>query len=120
MPSGGALTVETRNVTLDETVAVIDSEVGRGSRFGVCFPATDDVSTGVIAHGGAPEEHIGSATVLLFENDQAVRTLVRDVLRRRGYDLFVASSPAEAMKFAAEHRAPIDLLIAEPGNRTGA
>lgn len=114
MPSGGALTVETRNVTLDETVAVIDSEVGRGSRSGVCFPATDDVSTGVIAHGGAPEEHIGSATVLLFENDQAVRTLVRDVLRRRGCDLLVASSPAEAMKFAAEHRAPIDLLIAEP------
>ena len=82
-------------MTLDETVAVIDSEVGRGSRFGVCFPATDDVSTGVIAHGGAPEEHIGSATVLLFENDQAVRTLVRDVLRRRGYDLLVASNPAE-------------------------
>ncbi|PYQ72867.1 MAG: hypothetical protein DMG04_16160, partial [Acidobacteria bacterium] len=53
-------------------------------------------------------------TVLLFANDQAVRTLVRDVLRRRGDDLLVASSRAEAMKFAAEHRAPIDLLIAEP------
>jgi len=176
MPSGGVLTVETRNVTLDEAVAmrrevaagsyvelavsdsgvgidpsirphlfepffttkagrrtaglglatvhgivtqsgghiVIDSEVGRGSRFGVSFPATDDVSTSVIAHGRAPEEHIGSATVLLFENEQAVRTLVRDVLRRRGYDLLVASNSAEAMKFAAEHRAPIDLLITEP------
>ena len=101
-------------VTPSGSHIVIDSEVGRGLRFGVCFPATDDVSTGVIAHGGAPEEHIGSATVLLFENDQAVRTLVRDVLRRRGDDLLVASSRAEAMKFAAEHRAPIDLLIAEP------
>jgi len=101
-------------VTPSGSHIVIDSEVGHGSRFGVCFPATGDTSTGVIARGRAPTEHIGSATVLLFANDQAVRTLVRDVLRRRGYDLLVASSRAEAMKFAAEHRAPIDLLIAEP------
>ena len=178
MPSGGALTVETRNVTLDEAMGarrgvpagsyvelavtdtgvgidpgirmhvfepffttkkrraglglatvhgiatksrghiVVDSEVGRGSRFGICFPATDDASTLVVADEGAPKESIGSVTVLLFENDQAVRALVRDVLRRRHYHLLVASDRAEAMKFAVEYRAPIDLLIAEPA--TGA
>src|SRR5438093_10609098 len=95
---------------------VIDSEVGHGSRFGVCFPATGDTSTGVIARGRAPTEHIGSATVLLFADDQAVRTLVRDVLRRRGADLLVARSRAEAMTFAAEHREPTELLIAVPAH----
>ena len=175
MPSGGGLTVETRNVTLDEAMAVrrdvaagsyvelavadtgigihpsirphlfepffttkkpgraaglglatvhgivtqsgghivVDSDVGRGSRFGVCFPATTDAATLVVHDDGALKESVGSATVLLFENDQAVRTLVRDVLRRRGYHLLVASDAAETMTFAAEHRTPIDLLITE-------
>jgi CheY-like chemotaxis protein len=99
---------------------VVDSEPGRGSRFEVYLPAT----TGHVAPVEAPEQataraNRGSETVLVVEDDATVRTLIGNVLRRRGYQLLAAPNAAQAMKLAGEHTRPIHLLIADATTPAG-
>ena len=42
-----------------------------------------------------------------------VRTLVRGILRRQGYRVLEARTPAEAIGISAQHDAPIDLLLTD-------
>ena len=52
-------------------------------------------------------------TVLLVEDDAAVRALVDQILRRRGYAVLVANDANQAIAVAASHRAEIDVLISD-------
>ena len=54
-----------------------------------------------------------SETVLLVEDDAAVRALIGEVLRRRGYRLLVAEGGARALELASTHGGPIDMLITD-------
>ncbi|HSH46425.1 MAG TPA: PAS domain S-box protein, partial [Longimicrobiales bacterium] len=54
----------------------------------------------------------GAETVLLVEDDDAVRTLLRRVLERRGYHILEAASPTEALlDVLPGHQAAVDLLV---------
>jgi PAS domain S-box-containing protein len=55
----------------------------------------------------------GTETVLLVEDDEMVRTLVRETLEREGYKILDAASPFEAKRLADQHRRPIHLLITD-------
>jgi DNA-binding NtrC family response regulator len=55
----------------------------------------------------------GSETILLVEDEPAIRGLVRKVLSRYGYDVLEASSVAHALEIAAGHPAPIHLLLSD-------
>jgi len=55
----------------------------------------------------------GSETILLVEDEDQVRNLVRDTLRREGYKVLDAPSAAEARRLAAAHKGPVHLLIAD-------
>lgn len=88
----------------------VESTEGRGSRFAIYLPATHaSVPSSLPEHSQKGER--GSETVLLVEDDQAVRTLIGDVLRRRGYQLLVAHDGPQALRLAAEHTSAIHLLI---------
>ncbi len=52
--------------------------------------------------------------MLVLEHDQAVRSLIGDVLRRRGYRLLVAEDGPGALRMAEEHESAIHLLITSP------
>lgn len=54
-----------------------------------------------------------AATILLVEDEDAVRTIVGTVLRRRGYIVLEAASPDAALELFTEHRVTIDLLITD-------
>jgi two-component system, cell cycle sensor histidine kinase and response regulator CckA len=88
---------------------MVDSEVGRGSKFVIYLPAIAASPETALA-GTAPGEH-GSETVLVVENDKSVQSLIGNVLRRRGYNLLVAQDGADALRVAEEHHAAIHLLI---------
>jgi PAS domain S-box-containing protein len=176
MPRGGRLTIETRNVTLDEgyaaahpgarpgayvLLAVSDtgtgmdpqtrarvfepffttkgpgrgtglglavvhgvvtqsggcidvySEAGRGTAFKVYLPATAERPP---AGKSAPGLHAvprGSETVLLVEDEDALRALAGNVLRSYGYTVLEAGDGREAVRVATEHPGPIDLLVSD-------
>ena len=54
-------------------------------------------------------------TLLVVENETAIKTLVQMALERHGYVVLTAESAAEALKVAAAHQGPIDLLITDIG-----
>ena len=94
-----------------------DSEVGHGTTFRLYFkPATSmAASIGVATESNdttAPPER-GTETVMIVEDEPAVRNLVASALRSDGYRLLLASSAEEALAVAEAHGEPIDLLLTD-------
>lgn len=93
----------------------VDSEIGRGTTFALYFPVaprpaeTTAPSPAVEAY----EPSGGHETLLIVEDEPAVRNLVSSSLRGQGYRLLVASSGAEAMRIAAAYAGSIDLLLTD-------
>jgi two-component system, cell cycle sensor histidine kinase and response regulator CckA len=52
-------------------------------------------------------------TLLVVENEAAIKTLVQMALERHGYVVLTAESGSEALRLAAAHKGPIDLLITD-------
>jgi len=52
-------------------------------------------------------------TVLVVENEAAIKALVQMALERHGYVVLTAESGSEALRLAAAHQGPIDLLITD-------
>ena len=90
----------------------VESAVGRGTRFAIRLPATSEPPSSVVPELLDVAQH-GSETVLLVEDDGAVRGLMADVLRRRGYEVLLAPDGFEAVRIAELHDAPIHLLVTD-------
>jgi PAS domain S-box-containing protein len=91
----------------------VESRLGAGTTFRVYLPAD---TRGVAA--STPAEHdatprTGRETILVVEDESAVRSLARDVLTRLGYDVLVASDGRHALKVADRCRRPINLLVSD-------
>jgi NO-binding membrane sensor protein with MHYT domain/nitrogen-specific signal transduction histidine kinase/CheY-like chemotaxis protein len=88
------------------------SEPGRGSTFKVYLPraAEAEPEMATAMPGQAPA---GTETILLVEDDEAVRELARRSLRARGYTVLSARDGAEALRMAEEHTGPLDLLLTD-------
>jgi two-component system cell cycle sensor histidine kinase/response regulator CckA len=52
-------------------------------------------------------------TVLVVENETAIKTLVQMALERHGYVVLTAESGSEALHLAAAYQGPIDLLVTD-------
>jgi DNA-binding NtrC family response regulator len=55
----------------------------------------------------------GTETIVLLDDDQAIRTAAVRALTRQGYTVIEASSGPEAVRLAAAHNGPIDLLVTD-------
>jgi PAS domain S-box-containing protein len=176
MPQGGKLTIETNNVTLDETyarhhlnvtpgdymmLAVSDtgigmdaatlshifepffttkaagkgtglglstvygivnqngghiwvySEPGHGTTFKVYFPR---VKGGVesVEQAESPADSVqGKETLMVVEDEDAVRNLVCQILRLRGYKVLEASNGVDALLLLEQQSEPIHLIITD-------
>ena len=90
------------------------SEAGHGTTFKVYFPcmtkASDVVMTTAEYRAVAPR---GSETVLLAEDDEALRALGARVLVALGYKVLVARTGSEALRIVADHQGPIDLIATD-------
>ena len=86
----------------------LQSEVGVGTRVGFRIPAIDGE---VKAPRSAESQVGGDETILLCEDDLAVRTITGRVLQGRGYRVILAADVGEALASAAD--ATIDLLVTD-------
>ncbi|NUN52712.1 MAG: PAS domain S-box protein, partial [Planctomycetaceae bacterium] len=95
----------------------IESAPGRGTTVRVYLPPVEPVAPPP-GEGRAPsagrEEAAGSAsTVLVIEDEWAVRYLVRQVLRHAGYQVLEAESGEDALELAMKHQGRIDLVLSD-------
>jgi two-component system cell cycle sensor histidine kinase/response regulator CckA len=90
----------------------VESEAGRGTTFRIYLPRIDEPADAAAAAEtrAAPR---GSETVLLVEDEDAVRQLLRDVLRRYGYTVLEAANGPEAIDLCRTHPGPIHLVVTD-------
>jgi PAS domain S-box-containing protein len=87
------------------------SEPGRGTTFEVLLPVAQEDDGGA-AFELAPARPL-AGTVLLVEDDDAVRDLSRHILEREGFRVIEATHGEEALRRSAEEAGPIDLLLTD-------
>jgi two-component system cell cycle sensor histidine kinase/response regulator CckA len=90
------------------------SEPGHGSAFKIYLPreAQAAVPAGKVAAAAAVTPS-GSETILLVEDDAAVRRLARLSLERSGYRVVEAENPKVALQLAKQFVGPIQLLLSD-------
>ncbi len=91
----------------------VESEPGVGTTFRIYLPKFGGAAAPSPAQSEELEAAAGSETILLVEDEDQVRVLARDVLRRHGYVVLDAASAGEALLVCEQHEAPIDLLLAD-------
>ena len=88
------------------------SERGRGTTFKIYLPRVDEpLEPPVVAQEVAALS--GNETILLVEDEAAVRLLARQILERRGYRVITAENGIEALKLARASSGPVDLLLTD-------
>jgi PAS domain S-box-containing protein len=90
----------------------VESVPGSGTTFHILLPTVDELPTGSNAAviTIAPR---GTETVLVAEDEDGVRQVVRAVLENQGYTVLHAATGSEAVRMASEHRGPIDLVLTD-------
>ncbi len=96
------------------------SEAGKGTAFRIYLPrlrqaesepsAEDDEAVGA---DGRPQDLTGKGTIMLVEDEDAVRVFAARALRNKGYTVLEANGGEAALKALAEHDGRIDLLISD-------
>ena len=90
----------------------IYSEPGLGTTFTILLPETSQPAEGPSAPPGAALGGSGE-TVLVVEDEAAMREVTRRILARNGYHVITAVNGLNAIEVAAAHPGDIDLLVTD-------
>jgi len=89
------------------------SEVGHGTTFKVFLPALAHVGIS----GSDPSQRLealrGTETILLADDEEAVRRVAKRMLDIAGYKVLVAVNGTDALRVAGEYQGTIDLLVTD-------
>src|SRR5690606_18478501 len=91
----------------------VASAPGKGTTFLVSFPATSEPMTLVTPVPKPTVPESGSGTILLAEDEVAVRRLLRQILSEHGYTVLEAADGISALEMACRESGPIDLLVTD-------
>jgi CheY-like chemotaxis protein len=89
-----------------------DSEPGRGTTFEIYLPRVDEpVVTQETRETPMPAD--GWETILLVEDEEALRSIAREILEEHGHRVIEAGGATEALEVASRHPEPIHLLLTD-------
>src|SRR5690349_19398686 len=91
----------------------VSSALGQGTTIWVYFPQIAEVAAGRTPETEGQPLPRGSETVLLVEDEAAVRSLAARVLGAQGYTVLEAGNGAEAQRLAQECNGAIDLVVTD-------
>ena len=102
-----------------------DSAVGKGTTFRIYLPRYLATEAEAVAEATAVQETIdrekheksrdmtGTGTVLLVEDEEAVRRFAVRALERQGYKVYEAGTGTEALAVMEEHGDSVDLVVSD-------
>jgi two-component system, cell cycle sensor histidine kinase and response regulator CckA len=91
----------------------LESVPGRGTTFRIYFPRVEQEVPGLTGAVDATGQVRGRETILLVEDEPAVRGLVHETLRLHGYTVLEARHGIEALLTSAKYGGPIHLLLTD-------
>jgi CheY-like chemotaxis protein len=92
---------------------VVSSEPGRGTDFRLYFPRAEAAEESVVPEAPVTTEAHGSETILVVEDEEALRRLARRILESRGYTVLDAGNGRDAIDIMAQHGSSVDLVLSD-------
>ena len=90
----------------------VDSELGRGACFTIYLPVEKGPIAQVLS-AQAEQRQRGTETLLVVEDEEALRESICDFMGGLGYKVLAADSGQQALSIASEHHGRIDLLVTD-------
>lgn len=92
--------------------AEVESQVGQGTTFKVFLPIATKAAPAEsrLRHKDIPG---GDETILVVEDEPALRELVQEILEKKGYRVLEASTGVQALRIWEQHKDDIDLLLTD-------
>jgi signal transduction histidine kinase/CheY-like chemotaxis protein len=93
----------------------VQSEAGAGSVFEVWLPISEQATVIPVAGEAALGRAASGRVVLVIEDQDALRSLVRRILEREGFGVLEATESSRAEVLFDEHKADIALIVTDVG-----
>lgn len=90
-----------------------NSSPGQGTKFDVYLLRVGEAVDVEPPIAAEPHPMRGNETILLVEDEDAVRQFIRVVLQRQGYTVMEARNGAEAIEISTRHSGPLDLMVTD-------
>ena len=91
----------------------VDSEPGQGSTFRIYLPRLEEAIEPVGPSDAVVAAVPASETILLVEDEEPLREVVRKSLESKGYTVLEAKDGAEAIQLSEWHQGPIHLILTD-------
>lgn len=92
---------------------LVESQPGTGTRFTVLLPQTPGLERHQVTEEPVVPTDSSNTTILVVEDEDSVRIMVREVLTLWGYHVLEATSGEAAVKLIAQHHDQIDLVLTD-------
>jgi two-component system cell cycle sensor histidine kinase/response regulator CckA len=100
-------------VTQSKGSIFVDSQPGKGTTFKIYFPRIAAKAEGLVQSSEVDELPKGSETILVVDDDDAVRKVAASLLSSAGYRIIEASNAEKALKIMTTLGPRIDLLLTD-------
>lgn len=95
----------------------VESTPGAGTTFHILLPFSREDALAKSETAGTAERSIPEGTegktILVVEDDDIVRDLVREILKQKGHNILTARNGGDALQLARQYEGKIDLLITD-------
>lgn len=91
----------------------VESALGKGTTIRIHLPCHDGVVTASLRSLVQPERQVGGETILVVEDDAALRAVAQRILRQHGYRVLSAKNGRDALQALEDYGGGIDLVLTD-------